>query len=94
MPPLASFMIEISKTQPLGNSKVHEIGSPDGTVGCDVGGQNSLNLCADHLVFLCSLQRILCPAGEACGDTVHLEKGRKKEENVGKPRNYIIYLFV
>lgn len=61
-PPLTSFMIEISKrNQPLGNSKVHEIGSPDTMVGCDVGGQNLLNLGADHLVYLCTLQRVLCP---------------------------------
>lgn len=65
MPSLASFKIEISKTQPLGNSKVHEIGSPDGTVGCDVRGQDLQNLSADRSVLLCTLQRILCPVGEA-----------------------------
>ncbi|RMC18724.1 hypothetical protein DUI87_04620 [Hirundo rustica rustica] len=46
------FVIEISNTQPQGNSEVQEIGPPDGLVGCDEGGQNLLNLGAEHFVFL------------------------------------------
>lgn len=90
MPPLTSLMIEITNTQPPGNNKVQEIGPPDGMAG----GQNLLNLGADHLVFLCTLQRILCPVGKSCGGTRAFGKRKEKEkENVRKRRNSIIYLF-
>lgn len=60
----------------------------------DVGGQNLLNSGVGQLVYLFTLQWILCPTAESRGGTVHLKKGGKKEENLGKPRKAIIYLFV
>lgn len=61
-------------------------------VGYDVGGQNFLNLGADHLVFLCTLQTILCPVSESYAFGKRKEKKKRKCRKAKKCHHLFICL--